>query len=94
MILCVATIYFFIYIDGTIDCSVGDVMAFFTSATCVPPIAFEKPLKAEFIMDDDILPTASTCDLILRIPTVHENSESFQDAFYLAVKGNDGFGKM
>ena len=37
--------------------------------------------------------TSTTCDLQLRIPTVHgDNYSSFREALILSIKGNDGFG--
>ena len=39
------------------------------------------------------LASASTCDLQLRIPTVHGmNYEDFKEGLILSIKGNDGFG--
>ena len=50
----------------------------------------QKP-TIEFI-HDAILPTSSTCSLIIRLPTVHKTYTSFRDALILGLKSNDGFG--
>lgn len=42
---------------------------------------------------DGKLATASTCDIILRLPTLHgEDYQSFKEAMIMSLKGNDGFG--
>jgi len=59
-------------------------MAFFSGSSSVPPLGFEKPPTLAF--EDGVLATASTCDLVLRIPTVHSNYENFKDALILSFK--------
>ena len=39
-----------------------------------------------------LLPTASTCELQLRLPTAHKKYEHFQEYMVLGIKDNDGFG--
>lgn len=78
--------------DGDSECSLEDVLVFFSGAACIPPLGFEKDPILTFNRGCR-LATASTCDLQLRIPTIHGNDyPSFREAMILSFKGNDGFG--
>ena len=58
--------------DGDMKCSLEDVLLFFSGASTVPPLGF--PLKPSFRFlygEESRLAIASTCDLVLRIPTCH-----------------------
>ena len=58
----------------------------------MPPLGFEKHPTLKFIHSGR-LATASTCDLHLRIPTLHGRSyPDFKEAMILSMKGHDGFG--
>ena len=66
---------------------------FCTGASRVPPIGFKKNPTLEFTHTmTETLPTASTCDLILRLPTVHECYEDFRQFMIPGLFGHDGFG--
>ena len=65
---------------------------FFSGARSIPPAGWPKKPTLEFLHDNTILPTSSTCSLILRLPIVHTSSEMFKNAMVLSIKGNDGFG--
>lgn len=82
--------------ENSVECSLSEVLVFVTGASAVPPLGFGKDIKIEFLDNPKaILPTASTCDLILRIPTAHgEDFASFSENMVLALKGNDGFGAV
>ena len=68
-----------------------DVLVFFSGAGHIPPLCFEKEPTLTFNQGCR-LATASTCDLQLRIPTIHGNNySSFREAMILSCKGNDGF---
>ena len=82
------------FLDGTIDCSVSDVLEFLSGSTSVPPNGFDEKPRVEFNFSDDSVPTASTCSLCLQLPTAHENEQSFIEAFCFALKGNVGFGQV
>ncbi len=69
----------------------SDVLAFCSGADRIPPLGFGKVPKIVFLRQG-ILATASTCDIVLRLPTVHTTYESFKDAFIMSLKCNDGFG--
>ena len=48
--------------------------------------------KVEFV--NDLLPTASPCHFIMRVPTAHHNYQQFKYHLELAINGNDGFGNI
>ena len=81
------------YVGGEIECTVEDVMAFFSGASEVPPLGFEKQPTIVFNhANNSILTTVSTCDLKMRLPTIHGSDyEKFKDALFLSIRGNDGF---
>ena len=59
----------------------------------MPVIGFDKKPTMIFLHHKNaVLPTASTCDLELRLPAIHKTYEAFRDAMVLGIKGNDGFG--
>ena len=68
-------------------------MIFFSGADKIPPIGFEQQPTLGFLLSKEaILPTSSTCDLTLRIPTVHSDYHHFREYMLLGILGNDGFG--
>ena len=79
-------------IDGKFDCKLQDVLIFFTGASCVPPVGFEKQPKVVFLSNQAVLSTSSTCDLILRLPIKYKEYNDFRDAMLMALIDNDGFG--
>lgn len=68
-----------------------DVLVFFSGSSCIPPLGFDKQPTISF-NHDGTLATASTCDLQLRLPVVHDSYEKFKEAMLLSLKGHDGFG--
>uniref|UniRef100_A0A1X7TLK9 Uncharacterized protein n=1 Tax=Amphimedon queenslandica TaxID=400682 RepID=A0A1X7TLK9_AMPQE len=57
-----------------------DILLFCTATTKVPPAGFYT--KPTICFSGDLLATARTCDLILRIPTaIYDNSEKFAEMF-------------
>ena len=77
---------------GDSVCALEDVLIFCTGAASVPPAGFHMLLKLVFLGANENLPTASTCSLILRIPSCHASYDAFKDMMELGMKGNDGFG--
>ena len=69
---------------------------FFTGASAIPPLGFSGKPKLVFLeTPTEKLPTASTCDLHLRIPTVHGDSfNAFKEWMELGILGNCGFGEV
>ena len=85
---------FFFYPTQESRCSLRDVLVFFTGADTVPVLGYERQPKLVFLEGPaERLPTASTCDLHLRIPTAHgDNLSAFKDWMELGILGNCGFG--
>lgn len=77
-------------------CTLEDVLVFFTGASAIPPLGFSGKPKLVFLeTPTEKLPTASTCDLHLRIPTVHGDSfNAFKEWMELGILGNSGFGEV
>ena len=77
--------------EGDIGCSLEDLLIFVTGADRLPPL---KSPTVVFVQNEArILPTASTCDLTLRLPTAHgANYSPFKEMMVIALKGHDGSG--
>lgn len=85
--------------NGTTNCSVADVLEFASAADRIPPLGFGKIPTVEFLPPRDCFgfpqkfATASTCDIILRLPTYHgESYDLFKESMIMSLKDNDGFG--
>ena len=75
-----------------VHCSPEDILIFFSGASQVPPLGFEKHPTLTFLHSGR-LATASTCDLQLRIPTVHGTSyPDFREAPTLSRDMTDSEG--
>lgn len=69
-----------------------DLLVFFTGAENEPPLGFTPKPSLTFLHHlSDILPTASTCSLQLRLPT-RLSYDAFRDGMINALKGHGGFG--
>lgn len=68
------------------------MLSFSSGADTMPPLGFGRLGRIEFLGQGRNLATSSTCDIILRLPTLHDTYESFKEAMILALKNNDGFG--
>lgn len=95
--LCMLTTYHYevgivFFLDKQVGCSVEDVLVFFSGADCLPPLGFHRSPELHFLEPADLFPTASTCSLILRLPTRYHDYESFKVAMVQALTMNDGFG--
>ena len=87
------TSWFCYFAEREIECSLEDLLTFMTASDCVPLGGYAKAPTVIFLHHETaILPTASTCDLQLRLPAVHKKYEKFRDAMLLGILGNDGFG--
>ena len=82
------------FIEGDPSCSLIDLLIFVSGADHVPPLGFEKSPNVVFIHTEGrCLPTASTCDIQLRLPTIHgSNYQRFKEMMVMALKSHDGFG--
>ena len=82
-----------VYIDEDIACTLEDVLVFFSGASCVPPLGFDSNPTLVFLHSKTAtLPTASTCDLQLRLPATYNEYHKFKEAMVLGLKGHNGFG--
>lgn len=73
------------------ECSLEDICIFFSGARSTPPAGWCKKPTLQF-SHEALLPTASTCSLVIRLPAAHKCYQSFKDAMVLGIMGNDGFG--
>ena len=85
--------------DGGIPTEAGTqatlqhVLVFFTGADREPPLGFPTKASLEFLKAGDVLATASTCDLILRVPTAfHNNYSRFKEMMVESLISGLGFG--
>lgn len=78
---------------GESQCTLEHVLVFVSGARTIPPGGFGKPGSLEFLHSTDaVLPTSSTCDITLRIPTCFSEYDIFKDMMTLGMLGHDGFG--
>ena len=80
------------FLEGKVVCTVVDALIFMSGTDHEPPLGFPHEPKVAFLHGSGRFCTASTCDLQLRLPTVHEDYNEFKSSMVLAFKGNDGFG--
>ena len=87
---------FYTFTDGDCDCTLEEILVFFTGADKIPPLGFEKLPRLLFLegCPEKILPTASTCAIELRIPTYHSDFDSFKSFMILGIQNHDGFGTV
>jgi hypothetical protein len=81
------------HLDSDVKCTLQDVLMFFIAEASIPRLGFDEQ-PSIFFLNDEILPSASTCDLILRLPICHDNYGSFKESMLLGFLGNDGFGNL
>ena len=82
-----------LYIEGDLECDLADLLVFVSGSSRVPPTGFHRTPVIEFQHDHSaILPTASTCEISIHIPTCITDYQLFKDNMVLALKGNDGSG--
>lgn len=75
------------------ECDLKDILVFTSGSDRIPPIGFAKDPSVTFLHSkSSYLPTASTCDIQLRLPTIHKEYDQFKEYFMLGIKGHDGFG--
>lgn len=92
--------YFYLYLyihitdNDEMDCSVKDVLVFFSGSDSIPPCGFEGVTPTLVFLHgcNDHLPTASTCDLEFRLPATYGDYKKFKNAMILGLKGHNGFG--
>jgi hypothetical protein len=79
-----------LFLEGDPSCSLTDLV-YVSGADHVPPLGFKNIV---FIHTEGrCLPTASACDIQLRLPTIHgSNYQRFKEMMVMALKSHDGFG--
>ena len=83
--------WFILPVGGDSEVSMGDILSFFTGAEDVPPLGFNDATLN--FNDNNPYPTASTCGLILTLPTQYYTSyDAFKVNFIFGVRNNGGFG--
>lgn len=70
--------------DGT-HVALKDFLVFCTGSDCVPPLGFVKSPELRFLKKEAVLPTASTCDMILRLPICFDTYSMFKDKMIEAL---------
>ena len=83
---------FYIHPDGDISCSLEDVLVFFSGASTIPPLGFPLKPSLRFLYGEGArLATASTCDLVLRIPTCYGKDQypEFKEWMELSILSNE-----
>ena len=77
---------------GKVSLDLGDCLAFFTGANSIPAIGFNDICTLNF-NPTNIYPTASTCALVLTLPTIHHGSYSmFREKMLFGLANHGGFG--
>ena len=70
----------------------GDCVAFFTGADCIPAAGFHDTCTLNF-SPTNMYPTSSTCALVLTLPTAYHGSYStFHEKMLFAFLNHGGFG--
>ena len=81
-----------VYTEAGLKVSQEHVLIFFSGTDREPPLGFPKHPQLVFL-HTGVLATASTCDLILRIPTVfHNNYVAFRDMMVESLLSSEEFG--
>lgn len=92
-----------VLLGGVLQCSLADILVFWTGASCVPPLGFpqptiaddreptDRPLVISFYREKGRLPNASTCGLQLWLPTGLEQ-EFFDRAMIRSITEGTEFG--
>ena len=75
--------------DGNIVVTSEHILAFFTGADKIPPRRLDK--KATMVFTSGILATASTCDMVIRVPYCHGTYDAFESFIVEALIANGGF---
>ena len=75
------------------DSSFGDILAFSTGASKVPPLGFIPKPSIEFLHGSESrFPQANICGCVLKLPTMHSSYEAFKYNMDFAFRNCHGFG--
>eukprot|EP00794_Sanderia_malayensis_P017175 gene17175-18904_t len=79
--------------DKEADSSFGEILAFSTGSSKVPPLGFIPKPSIEFLHSSQSrFPQGNTCGCVLKLPTMHTSYQSFKDDMDFAFKNCHGFG--
>lgn len=81
----------FHYSDEESDISLAEVLMFWTGASSVPPMGFDKSLEVDFVTAQRKLPVAHTCGMILELVRGLSDPDLFKADMFKAVKWSGGF---
>lgn len=87
----------FIYIAPLVSLtgvSLQDILVFATGTNDEPALGFYPEPAVDFLQThpDCALPRSSTCENVIRIPTIHLTFEQFCDRMSFGIKNSPGFG--
>ncbi|XP_053379941.1 G2/M phase-specific E3 ubiquitin-protein ligase-like [Mercenaria mercenaria] len=83
---------FLIECDGKeSDIALADVLMFWTGASSVPPMGFDKKLEVDFVTADRKLPVAHTCGMVLELVCGLADPDLFKEDMVKAIKWSGGF---
>ena len=82
---------FFYILGGDAQVSLGDVLSFATGANVPPVLGFDHSPVIAFT--DMAFPTANTCAMILRLPTLYDNYDEFKGKMDYGVLNSPCFGQ-
>ena len=75
-----------------VNCTLRDVLVFCSGSDHIPPAGFCSVPSINFLLSkSELLPTASTCDLTIRLPTSHKDYRKFTEYMVLGVRGSKDF---
>ena len=76
------------YVAGEVECTLKDILSFSSGSHKQLDLLKHLPYHSYMLR----LPTASTCDITLRLPTTPEEYGQFKQYLLLGVQGHDGLG--
>lgn len=87
------TVFIFLGLEGI---TLSALLQFITGASAIPVLGFAEKLKISFVHGCPEMckcyPSASTCDLLLRIPVHLDALEVLKNSFQSALKDGFAFG--
>lgn len=82
---------FICFAGNSTDLGLSDCLKFFTGAELIPPVGFDVECTLNF-NSSSVYPMASTCALILTLPSKYEDYTCFKEHMLFAFTNNGGFG--
>ena len=84
------------YLAGIPRINLSDILQFITGAAAIPVMGFSEKLQLSFVHgchpNCKCFPTASTCELLLRVPIHLSTLEEMMTSFHMALKDGLVFG--